>query len=96
MLARGDARCACQLRHQHDGVDDVSDGILQLLVFGEGSMPTFVSEDPEAHGDGASNGRVGSPDGERPERVGVEHTEHVDADGRAEGSAKDGNGKVTK
>ena len=82
--------------HQHDGVDDISYGILELLVFGEGTVAAFMRQDPEAHGDGASNGRVGSPDGERQERIGVEHIEHIDTDGRAKGRTNNGNGKVTK
>lgn len=84
------------VRDEHDGMNDVSDSILELLVLGEGTVSAFVCEDPEAHGDCTSDGRVTGPNGPG-EGIGrVEDSEHGDADCCADSCAKDGDGEVTE
>ena len=96
LMVDGVGSLPAEIRYQQDGMQNVSHGIAQIAVAGESPVSTFMGQDPKAHGDSSSDGRVESPKGERQEIFGRKHRQHVDSEESTESCTSEGNSQVTK
>lgn len=79
------------IRNQKQGVQDVSYSVLEFSVLGKGAVTTFVSQNPQSHGNRSGDTGVGRPKGEVRQASWVENTEHPCAEKRAKGGSHNGN-----
>lgn len=77
------------VRNQKQTVKNVSNRVLEGLVFGESTMSTFVCQNPESHSNRTSDGGIGGPNWPSQNVFWWKESKHSNTNSTAESRADD-------